>query len=141
MSDEININNNEQLEVIVEKIEKKIIAKYKNKFIGLIVGVSVALSIITYFGIGNIQKSLTEKVTKKLINDKFKNEVSKDISKSLSKPTSEIINQMKENKAITDSILKEIQSEHDDVIKAATNEFKRTIEVLRKVREKHSTSN
>ncbi len=141
MSDEININNNEQLEVIVEKIEKKIIAKYKNKFIGLIVGVSVALSIITYFGIGNIQKSLTEKVAKKLINDKFKNEVSKDISKSLSKPTSEIINQMKENKAITDSILKEIQSEHDDVIQAATNEFKRTIEVLRKVREKHSTSN
>ena len=141
MSDEININNNEQLEVIVEKIEKKIIAKYKNKFIGLIVGVSVALSIITYFGIGNIQKSLTEKVAKKLINDKFKNEISKDISKSLSKPTSEIINQMKENKAITDSILKEIQSEHDDVIQAATNEFKRTIEVLRKVREKHSTSN
>lgn len=134
MPDKKTVLNDDQLQILTEQIHEKIIQQYKRKFLGISVGFTVALGVIGYFGVEKLQDFAADKVLNKLLDEDFKHKIIRVVSDSLASSSFEILNQMKINKAKTDSILSEVHSQHEAVIEAATQEFGRTVEVLQKVR-------
>ena len=66
-----------------------------------------------------------------MLNEKFKKEVSKAVSDSVLAKSYKMVFQMAKSKVRADSILTDIERQHDAVLEAATNEFGRTIEVTK----------
>lgn len=135
MPDEKEVLSEDQLNKITQQIEKRLIERYRNKFIGALTGITVVLVILGYLGLDRLQDSISDKVTSKVLTEQFKRELIKSISDSISVASSQILSKIQENKSKSDSVLNEIEMQHRSVVEAATNEFERTIEVLLRVRE------
>lgn len=138
---QIEIIDNEQLQEISDRIELIIVTKYKRILVGVITGIVVSFSILTYFGFDYIQESLKEKVAKKIITSEFSNvvinKVTAEISKSIEATTSEI----NLNKELAQRLVDDIETSHTDILDAASNEFRRTIKVLKTLRIKVNNRN
>jgi len=128
----------QQLSDLSIKVENEVVKKLKKRFIGTMVGLSVIFAALAYFGWSTLVNTVTDKVVKKITNEKFKQEVIVKVTKTISSESNEILNHMEKNKLRSDQILREIKIEHEGVLDAANHEFRRTADVLRKVREKYS---
>jgi len=139
MADTDNPLSDDQIRGIADQVEKEVTRKYKQKFVGTIAGITVAFAIIGFFGWSNLKDAVSDKVVKNLLNEKFKKEVSKAVSDSVLAKSDKMVSQMAKSKVRADSILADIERQHDAVLEAATSEFGRTIEVLKTVRDKAVT--
>lgn len=128
----------QQISDLSTKIEEDIVKKYKKRFIGTIAGLTIVAAAIVFFGWSALVNSVTDKIINKIVNDKFKQNVIKKVSESISSESNEIVDHMVRNQDESDNILSNIKAEHERVIDAATHEFGKTVDVLRKVREKYS---
>lgn len=133
MNDKIRMNEKELTDII----EKRLIEKYKRKFTGVIFGFVVGFSVIGFFGYDVIIKSLETKIVEELTTGSFKDDIIKQVSLKISKETNGIYSDIKKSQEKAQNIVKEMEEDHESLVDSATIEFKRTIEVLNKVRENY----
>lgn len=120
-----------------ELIEQRIIDKYKKKLLGAFFGITVGLSVIGFFGYDIIVRSLEDKIINKLTTGDFKDNVAKQVSETINKNSVHIYDEILLYNKKSKVIVKDMEKDHEDLVNVATSEFKRTIEVLNKVREKY----
>lgn len=132
---------NEKIQLLAEQIENQIVQKYKRKFIGITTGFAAAIVVLGFLGFASLKDSVAQRAIDLLVDEQFEKQIIDSVSDSLSSPSSAILTNMKNMEMEADSILKEINTEHERVVEAATNEFGRTIEVLGKVRKEYSNTN
>lgn len=120
-----------------ETIEKRIIDKYKKKFVGVFLGTLVGLSIIGFFGYDIVIKSLENKIIEKLTTGSFKDNVIKQVTLKIDEKSHSIYDEIASYEKKAKKIVEKMEEDHEDLVDSATVEFKRTIEVLNKVRKRH----